>query len=302
MEVIIKIPLGGTVNLTRPGAGAYVFVVGDSSPSAAPAPQVNQPLAPSTAPVPDISALTVSGQVGPSSSPASLNPDLVTGTAVIVIAPTNGAGGLASGLLLECDVQEQYQLASGPAPVTPAYENFIVGYQRPGTNSSNTLQAAFPIRPLRLLAGPAQLNEALVTVGVVPPGLFSGVLLTTNGGQMVSGDVQLLAGAGALSGPQAMLVTSLAPTNFASLATNLAVLDAFDLTVNRTFARQFTGLGIGEWPDERSAGGGARNPIAGDQRFGTSGKIDQRRTGPHHQLGNQRHRPTAESMNPANMR
>ncbi len=62
---------------------------------------------------------------------------------------------------------------------------------------------------------------------------FGGVLLTTNGGQMVSADVQLLGRAlpATFSNPQAMLVTSLNPTNFAGLATNLDVLSAFDVAV-----------------------------------------------------------------------
>jgi len=221
---------GNVISTTLPGAGAYAFVVGDSAPATPPAPQVNQALAPSTAPSPDTTALSLSGQVAPSSSPASLDPALVTGTAAIAVALTNGAGGLASGLLLECDVQEQYQLIRGTAPVTPAYANFIVAYQRPGTNATNTLQASFPIRPLRLF-GPAQLNQASVSVGVLTPGPFGGVLLTTNGGQMVSGDVQLLAGASDVASPQALLVTSLNPTNFANLATNLVFLRAFDLIV-----------------------------------------------------------------------
>jgi RHS repeat-associated protein len=240
--------LGGSViSTTLPGAGAYAFVVGDSAPATPPAPQVNQPLGPSTAPLPNTTALAVSGQVAPSSSPASLDPDLVTGTAAITVALTNGAGGLASGLLLECDVQEQYQLISGTAPVTPAYANFIVGYQRPGTNATNTLQAGFPIRPLRLF-GPAQLSQASVSVGVMTPGPFGGVLLTTNGGQMVSGDAQLLAGTGEIGRPQAMLVTSLNPTNFVNLATNLVFLRAFDLTVTGLLPGNSLALQLGNGP------------------------------------------------------
>jgi RHS repeat-associated protein len=240
--------LGGSViSATLPGAGAYAFVVGDSAPATPPAPQVNQPLGPSTAPLPNTTALAVTGQVAPSSSPASLDPALVTGTAAITAALTNGPSGLASGLLLECDVQEQYQLISGTAPVTPAYANYIVGYQRPGTNATNTLQASFPIRPLRLF-GPAQLNQASVSVGVMTPGPFGGVLLTTNGGQMVSGDAQLLAGVGEIATPQAMLVTSLNPTNFLNLATNLLCLRAFDLTVTGLLPGNSLALQLGNGP------------------------------------------------------
>ena len=227
---------GSAIGASLPGAGAYAFVVGDSAPETPPAPQLNQPLAAANVPLPDTAALSVSGQVAPNSSPASVDPDLVTGMASIVVSLNHGAGALTSGLALECDVQEQYQLLSGTAPVTPPYANFIIGYQRPGTNGLSTLQASFPIRPLRLF-GPAQLNQTLVSVTILAPGPFSGTLLTTNGGQMVSGEAQLLAGAGAITSPQALLVTALYPSNFVALATNLAILRRVSISRLPEFCR-----------------------------------------------------------------
>lgn len=227
---VVQVPGAGTgtvVTVSLPLDGAYAFVVGDAPPNSPPAPQVGNALPPSTTPLPVVSTLTVTGGVNPGSSPASMDPNAVTGAGSLVLSG-GGSTPTPSGLVLECDIAEQYQLTSGAGPVTPAYEQFVYAYQRPGTNG---LHAAFPVRPLQLF-GPLELNQALVQLSVNAPLDFGGTLITTNGGEMRDGDVTLAAGAGAVSSPQAMLVRALPATNFVALATNVSLVSAFDLSVN----------------------------------------------------------------------
>src|SRR5690606_27877466 len=136
------------VSVTLPGSGAYALVVPDSAPGAPPAAQVGAAL--QGVPVPSIpaDALTAGGVVQPSASPASLIPEMVTGTAFVTV--TNSSGALPSGTVLPCDVREDYRMADGTRRLTPRYDQFIVGYQRPGDEASNTVEAVFPIRPLVL--------------------------------------------------------------------------------------------------------------------------------------------------------
>ena len=212
-----------------PGSGAYALVVGDAAPLAPPAPLVGQVLPDGTANLTDFSMLKASGTVQPTSSPASRVPELVTGAASVVI--TNQTGNMPSGVLLRCEVAEEYRLRDGTRRVTPQYENSITAYQRPGDNNLTTLQASFPMRPLRLF-GAEELDKATVTVDVLAPVAFGGGVLDSSGGQVTSDGVRILAGAGDVTGTQAVQIRRLAPTNFVDLlTTNVTVLQAFDLSV-----------------------------------------------------------------------
>ena len=230
----------GTTSLSAslPGSGAYAVVVGDAAPFAPPAPQAGQPLLAGGASLPNASLLKATGTVEPNSSPASRVPDLVTATATVII--TNSDGALPSGLLLRGEVREQYRLRDSGAGLPPAalgstrhppqYEQFIVGYQRPGGSNSATLQAAFPLRPL-LLFGAEELDQATVTMDVLNPTPFAGGVLETNGGLVASEGVSLLAGGGDFVSRQAAQLRRLDPTNFTDFSANGAtVLGAFEVS------------------------------------------------------------------------
>ncbi|PYL00233.1 MAG: hypothetical protein DME19_05775 [Verrucomicrobia bacterium] len=163
---------------------------------------------------PTPSTLTAGGTVNPSSSPASRAPELVTATASVTI--TNPAGPLPSGLVFRCEVSENYRLNDRTGRHPPQYENFVIGYQRPGDASAATVQANFPLRPL-LLFGSEELEEATVKVDLLTPTPFSGTVLDARGGQVSTEDLRVLAGSGDLAGNQAAQLRRLNPTNFIDL-------------------------------------------------------------------------------------
>ncbi len=219
-------PLSATIT----NSGAFALVVADFVPLAPASPRVGQPLPASSGLLPDFSRLTASGRVDPTSSPASKVPELVTGVAEVVV--TNSTGNLPSGILLRGEVTETYRLRDGSRRVSPQYENFIVGYQRPGDANLATLQATFPMRPL-VLFGAEELDEATVTMDVLAPTAFTGAVLDASGGQLVSGNLRILAGSGDLLGAQAAQLRLLDPTNFAALVpANMTLVSAFDLTIS----------------------------------------------------------------------
>ncbi len=233
---------GGVLTVSLPGPGAYALVVGDFPPNAPPTPVLGQLLPSGPLPLPDPSTLSATGSVNPGTSAASSNPALVTGSASITLTPTNGATELPSGLQLEGDVMEEYVVSGGLAPVTPEYEQMICAYQRPGTNPA-MLQATFPMRPLQIV-DPSVLEDTIVSVGVLAPTEFDGTLLTTNGGGLTSGGVELIAGAGAVASSQCLLLRSLTPTNFSGLAGGLPVLDAFEVAANGILPGQSLSLQV----------------------------------------------------------
>ncbi len=208
--------------------GAYAVVVGDGGAGAPPLPKTGQTLVASTASLPDTTTLKAGGQVVPAVSLASLIPELVTARAEVVV--TNPSGTLPSGLLLRCEVGERYQLRDGSLRVLPHYESFIVGYQRPGDATLATLHAAFPLRPV-LLFGAEELEQATITVDILPPTPFAGGVLDTNGGQ-AGAITRVTANAGDISGIQAAQVRDLDQLDFAGLATTgVSIERAFDLSV-----------------------------------------------------------------------
>ena len=145
------------------------MVVPDTGTTAPPAPQLGTLLAAAAAVFPDNESLSAGGSVTPPARPASLVSEEVTATAIAHI--TNASGPLPSGLALRCDFHETYRLADGTRRVTPPYENFVIGYRRPGFGASNVLHAAFPVRPLVLFEA-AELDEAVVSIDLLPPSEF----------------------------------------------------------------------------------------------------------------------------------
>ncbi|MBX3733953.1 MAG: Ig-like domain-containing protein [Verrucomicrobiae bacterium] len=227
-----------------PGPGSYALVVGDHGLLAPPAPQPGQALQPSAAPLPGSDGLTATGTVTPSASPASVVPEEVTGAAEVVVSHISAA--LPSGTLFRGEVTETYLPLDGSLRLTPQYEHFIVGYQRPGDNDVRTLHARFPMRPT-LLLGPDRLDTATVRVDVLPEQPFDGRVLDASGGQIGSEGVRVVAGSGRLTGPSAFRLRRLDAMVFTNLpATGHSVVAVFELTVDRstladTLAAQLSG-------------------------------------------------------------
>ncbi len=218
--------------VTLPGVGSYAIVVGDTGELAPPAAAAGQPLAGSVVSEIDVNGFTAEGTVTPPSSPASVIPEMVTGTANVTLRHANRR--LPSGYLLRGEVTETYLLSDGSLRLTPLYEQFIVGYQRPGDQDPFTLHATFPMRPV-LLFGPEQLDSAMVRVDVLPEDVFDGQVLGTEGGQISSSGVRILAGTGELIGPSALRLRRLDATVFTNLiGADGVVVAAFDLTVDRS--------------------------------------------------------------------
>ncbi|HKS38089.1 MAG TPA: Ig-like domain-containing protein, partial [Verrucomicrobiae bacterium] len=228
-----------------PGDGAYCLVVADSGATAPPAPQAGQPLSPSTVALPQPGSLSAAGSVNPASSPASRVAELVTASAQVTF--TNQSGPLPSGVILRCEVMENYRLRDGSRRLLPQYENFIIGYQRPGDNDLRTLQANFPLRPL-LLLGSDELEAATVSVDVLSPAPFEGGILDATGGQVILEGIRLLAGTGNLAGGQAVQIRQQNPTNFSDLVFGGAtIVQVFELGVagvapDRRLTAQISGL------------------------------------------------------------
>jgi RHS repeat-associated protein len=230
-DVLQLLPGNGTnpVSGTVTSSGAYVLVLGDSGPGAPAPAEVGRPLQSSTLGLPNPSTLTATGIVNPATSPASRVPELVTGQANLTIAAASGA--LPSGLLLRTEISDRYQLQDGTTRHPPQFEGDIFAYQRPGDAGNVTLHATFPLRPI-LLFGSEELQEGTVAANVLTPTPFVGALIDSGGGIITADGVQIIAGAGDLTGQQAVQLRRLNPTNFADLAgTNLTIVDAFELSV-----------------------------------------------------------------------
>ena len=214
------------------GEGAYALVVPDAGVLAPPAAEVGAPLSESSAVLPDLAGLSATGEVNPMSSPASIVPEMVTGTATLEVR--HDAERLPSGTLLRGEVTETYVLADGSLRLTPQYENFIVGYQRPGDADDYSLHATFPIRPL-LLFGSDQLDEATVKVDILANTGFDGNVLDVEGGLVNADGVRVVVGDGQLNKPSAFRLRRIDGEVFSGqLNENQSVVAAFDLTVDRS--------------------------------------------------------------------
>ncbi len=230
-EVAQLLTGNGTNIVTAPlgSSGAYALVVPDAPPQAPAPAQIGEALRPNLASLPNPSLLVATGSVAPSSSPASRVAALVTSEAEVMISHSSDA--LPSGLVLRGEVSESYRLNDGTRRHPPQYENFLIGYQRPGDTSDSTLHAKFPLRPL-FLFGSEDLEEATVKMDVLTPSPFAGSVLDHRGGQVTAEGLRIIAGNNDISGNQAAQLRRLNPTNFLDLVpTNISVVAAFDHTV-----------------------------------------------------------------------
>ena len=216
------------MTLNLPGSGSFALAVPDSGNFAPPAAQIGQPLRATSVAWPDYATLTATGSVTPAVSLASVVPELVTATAHLTITGLSNA--LPSGLPLRGEIREDYRLRDGTRRTPPQYENFLVGYQRPGDIAPTTLTASFPMQPLLLFSRDA-LDLATVTVDVLPPSPFTGRVLDPRGGQVPGQGIVLYAAPGALTNRQAIQIRALEVTNFPS-SVGLPVWSAFDLSVS----------------------------------------------------------------------
>lgn len=224
------------VSVSLPGSGAYALVVPDAAPNSPPPASIGSALEPSSVSAPVATNLQASGTVTPSTSPASAVPELVTAMADVLV--TNTAGPLASGTLLRGEVSQGYLLQDNTTRTPPLFDSFVVGYQRPGEPTNGTLHARFPLRPV-LLFGSDRLNQADVHVDLFAPGAFTGGVLDTNGGEIASAPVRLLAAPASLPRREAILLRSVSSTNFAGLAgTNLPVAAAFEAAFDGAASNQ----------------------------------------------------------------
>lgn len=233
-DVTQLVPGNGTnaVSISILSAGAYALVVADSGATTPPAPSVGETLQGANVSSVDASALTANGTVTPSVSPASVDPAMVTGIAQLEVR--HSSQPLPSGYLLRGEVTETYQLSDGSLRLSPAYEHFIVAYQRPGDQDLTTLHASFPMRPL-LLFGPDQLQTATIKVDVLPQTAFDGEVLDREGGQIGDNGVRVLAGTGRLTGPSAVRLRRIDGSIFTNVVGNGAsIAAAFDLTIDRS--------------------------------------------------------------------
>jgi hypothetical protein len=233
-DVTQLVPGNGTnsVSINVQSPGAYALVVADTGATAPPAPSVGETLQGANVSSVDASALTANGTVTPSVSPASVDPAMVTGIAQLEVR--HSSQPLPSGYLLRGEVTETYQLSDGSLRLSPAYEHFIVTYQRPGDQDLSTLHANFPMRPL-LLFGPDQLQTATIKVDVLPQSAFDGEVLDREGGQIGDNGVRVLAGTGRLTGPSAVRLRRIDGSIFTNVVGNGAsIAAAFDLTIDRS--------------------------------------------------------------------
>jgi hypothetical protein len=151
---------------------------------------------------------------------------------------------MPSGTLFRGVVSEAYLLQDGAWRVPPGFDTVIVGYQRPGDSRAETLHARFPMRPA-LLFSPERLNEGVVHIDFHPRTGFSGAILSTNGGVLSSGALQLLAGSGVILRAEAVEFRELNPTNFSALAgTNFTIVAAFEESASAVVPGQEFTLGV----------------------------------------------------------
>jgi pimeloyl-ACP methyl ester carboxylesterase len=228
------LPGDGTNTLTASvnGAGAYALVVADTGSTEPPAATVGEGLRGGPPPLIDGNTLTAVGTVDPATRSAGGLPEQVTATARVTFAHAGSA--LHSGLPLRTETTESYRLRDGSLRVTPGYEGFFVGYQRPGDDLASTLQSSFPLRPLKLEGGDV-LQEASIRVDVLAPFDFSGPVFETNGGLATVGPLRLAAAAGQFVRPQAASLRELSRTDFTGLAVpGFSPIAAFEFGIGET--------------------------------------------------------------------
>ena len=222
---------GGNVD----ASGAYAVLLADAGVAAPPRVVAGQFVQGTAAVSPSLSAVTATGIIRPEVAAASKDAERVTATAEVTF--TNASGGLQSGTIFHCEVQERYVMRDGTVRVTPRYEQDIVAHRSVGERFGSTLKARFPVRPL-LLHEPAELVEATLRVDVLLPRQFAGQIIDAKGGRVSSGDVSIEIPTNGLDRLEAVELRSLDTEPFASLlpdGTN--VLAAFDLRVAGARAR-----------------------------------------------------------------
>ncbi|MFN0125372.1 MAG: PKD domain-containing protein [Verrucomicrobiales bacterium] len=225
--------------------------------------------------LPGGTAQSLSGRVAavsvvePAQRAASLDPEAVTAQAQAVFTPATGV--LPSSSWFRIAVQETYDLVDGTALRTPDYDATVYAYRRPAAtiapaeslpaarridgNTSRKIPiselgegrpaARFPLRP-QLLFGPADLQEAVVLVDVLPPLGDGAAALSAQGGVLESGDIRVTVPAGTLDGFSAGSLRRLDPAGFAGLAgAGQSIVRAFELNLGRLLVGAELQLSLG---------------------------------------------------------
>jgi PKD repeat protein len=212
--------------LTHPGS--YAVVIADSLPTGNPAQPVMGDALPSGAAPVVASAVSAVGAVNPSTQVASLDPAKVTASATVDF--TNGSESLSSGAWFLADVEETYDLRDGQALKTPDYDSTFYAYQNPGDGTPTTATARFPLRP-RLLFSPDQLTEAHIKVDVRALNVFSGAVLTPEGGVLALPGIRLKVPPLATPGTVAANIRPIATGGLDRFLGGFKGLLAFDLNI-----------------------------------------------------------------------
>ena len=199
-----------SASLRKPGS--YAVVLADTLPAGnPPAAVAGEALPAGTAPV-IATDVTAVGEVNPTNTVASLDPELVTAQATVDF--TNAAQPLTSGAWFLAEVEETYDLNDGQAFKTPDYDATLYAYQHPGDANPATARAAFPLRP-RILFGPDQLTQAHIKVDVLALNQFSGGIITPDGGRLSLSGLRIGVPAGAVSAPSAAEIRAISTNNLA---------------------------------------------------------------------------------------
>jgi RHS repeat-associated protein len=225
---VVSPGIAGTLPAGSVGPGdVFALVVADKGPRAPPA-ATGGALLPGVPEIAfDSSTVTASGEVDPGKLTASRDAAAMTATGrVVVSAPTE----LSSGLCLRTEVGESYQLSDGRTQRAPLYDTAFFAYQRPGDADPDTLHAAFPLRPTRLIA-PELIDTARVTVQVLTGDSFSASLFDPTGGFIAADGVGISAGPGDLGGRSIAELRLLDPAGFEAVLAGLGGVAFFQFDI-----------------------------------------------------------------------
>jgi len=195
-----------TFETARPGI--YAAVVADEAPTSPPAAIQNQPLPPSTHPLPLLADLRAQGSVVPPVSLASTDPAEVTAEARLIVEhPTES---LPSGTTLAVSVSERYRLSNGAVQRPPAYETFITVFRRPNDTNFHRSEARFSVRPRRLLSN-TELLETFIEARVIPPGPINGFFVGESTAAVTRDSLAFRAKSGRVPSPRYLQVIPISP-------------------------------------------------------------------------------------------
>ena len=192
---------GLSASASLDGAGQYALVVADPAPNAPEAAVAGSPLAAASAGSLNFDAVAAQGKVVPQAAPPATG--LKAAGEVVLTAIEGEAPAFTSGLLLNSQITENFDLKSGDTVQTPSYAQDIILYRYPcltsigfgalsSLNTASSLRTTFPVSPskdysiVELLLGKVGLDIT------VPEAVETGVMVGTDGGRLVDADGNIL--------------------------------------------------------------------------------------------------------------